>query len=80
MIKRGIFPPPVWLSPNRCAWLVEDIERYEGERPRARPEIPAQEAHSEEDTKASEEAGAIRQTNGSSVPSTKNRIGHGVSS
>lgn len=29
MIKAGLFPPPVHLSPNRAAWFVDDITRWQ---------------------------------------------------
>jgi prophage regulatory protein len=29
LIKAKLFPAPVWLSPNRCAWRRSDIEEFE---------------------------------------------------
>lgn len=35
-VKRGAFPAPVELSPNRVGWRREDLTRWLAERPSAR--------------------------------------------
>jgi predicted DNA-binding transcriptional regulator AlpA len=40
LIKAKLFPAPVWLSPNRCAWRLSDIEEFEDSRSTARPAMP----------------------------------------
>ena len=40
LIKAKLFPAPVWLSPNRCAWRLSDIEQFENSRGTVRPAMP----------------------------------------
>jgi hypothetical protein len=42
LIQKELFPEAVWLSPNRKAWKLRDIERFERERPTNRPSMPAE--------------------------------------
>ena len=35
MIARGLFPPPVMLSPNRIAWRLSDLAAWKASRPTA---------------------------------------------
>jgi len=37
MIDKGLFPQAVWLSSNRKAWRLADIERWKATRPTDRP-------------------------------------------
>jgi hypothetical protein len=40
LVERKIFPEPVWLSPNRKVWRLNDIRRYKATRPTSRPTFP----------------------------------------
>jgi hypothetical protein len=40
LIKAKLFPAPVWLSPNRCAWRLSDIQQFENSRRTVRPAMP----------------------------------------
>jgi predicted DNA-binding transcriptional regulator AlpA len=35
LISRGLFPPPMLLSPNRVAWKASDIAAWKASRPTA---------------------------------------------
>lgn len=48
LIKAELFPAPVWLSPNRCAWRVSDIEQFESSRHTVRPAMPHADAAAED--------------------------------
>jgi prophage regulatory protein len=37
LIKKGQFPAPISLSPNRLAWRMSDLEAWIASRPSARP-------------------------------------------
>jgi predicted DNA-binding transcriptional regulator AlpA len=41
LVEQGIFPAPVWLSPNRKAWIEAEILQYKASRSRSRPQVYA---------------------------------------
>ena len=44
MVERGMFPQPVWLSPNRKVWRAGDVDQWLATRPTARPAQVASDA------------------------------------
>jgi predicted DNA-binding transcriptional regulator AlpA len=32
LVSRGLFPPAVYLSPNRCAWRLSDLVQWKASR------------------------------------------------
>ena len=42
LIHKGLFPPPVRLSPNRIAWRMSDLLAWQMSRPCAREPRPCQ--------------------------------------
>jgi hypothetical protein len=43
LVEQGMFPEPVWLSPNRKVWRAGDVDRWLATRPTSRPALPVAE-------------------------------------
>jgi hypothetical protein len=44
MVRRGQFPAPIWLSPNRKVWKLSDILVFKATRTTSRPAQVASDA------------------------------------
>ena len=45
LISRGLFPPPVQLSPNRIAWRLSDLAEWKASRPIVALDVSATRRH-----------------------------------